>query len=112
MTLDEYKAMRVADVQTELERRCNAAVSDYTLRKGMRRAIQILQKGDVRSARPDRGRGSGGEGPDQRAHLDPSRRRRLSAAVVVLNCAWTKCPWQSTARQAGTCPERTSYTES
>jgi hypothetical protein len=50
MTLDEYKAMRVADVQTELERRCNAAVSDYTLRKGMRRAIQILQKGNGSSA--------------------------------------------------------------
>lgn len=46
MTLDEWKAIRVADVQTELERRSNAAVSDYTLRKGFRRALQILNKGN------------------------------------------------------------------
>jgi hypothetical protein len=46
MTLDEWKAMRTADVQFELERRSNAAVSDYTLRKGFRRALQILNKGN------------------------------------------------------------------
>src|SRR3954464_5256112 len=43
--LDDWKAMRLADIQTELERRSNAAVSDYTLRKGFRRALQIVQKG-------------------------------------------------------------------
>lgn len=46
MTLDEWKAARTADVQAELERRATAAVSDYTLRKGFRRALQILNKGN------------------------------------------------------------------
>lgn len=50
MTLDEWKAIRTADVQYELERRSNAAVSDYTLRKGFRRALQILVKGNGSSA--------------------------------------------------------------
>lgn len=45
MTLDEYKAMRIADVQYELERRVNALLSDYTVKKAMRRGLQLLNKG-------------------------------------------------------------------
>jgi hypothetical protein len=45
MILQEWKDLKTADIQTELERRSNAAVSDYTLRKGFRRALQIVNKG-------------------------------------------------------------------
>lgn len=45
MTLDEYKVMRLADVQFELERRVNALISDYTMKRAMRRGLQLLNKG-------------------------------------------------------------------
>jgi hypothetical protein len=46
MTLDEYKAMRIGDIQTELERRINLLISDYTQTKAMRRGLQLLAKGN------------------------------------------------------------------
>lgn len=48
--LEIYKSMRVADIQVELERRVNATIPDYTMRKAMRRGLQLLGKGSTTQA--------------------------------------------------------------
>ena len=46
MTLDEYKAMRIGDVQFEQERRIGVLITQYTMTKAMRRGLQLLAKGN------------------------------------------------------------------